>query len=131
MRKKPGDEDERKTESQESDEDWVSHWATERKCPVCGKSFCVQNKELWVYKAGDIVMCSWHCLREREKRLADKARPKRNKSGLTRYTPEQLEKLEELVKAGKSNIEIGCELGVRADSVWYHKKKIQKKVQGC
>ena len=38
----------------------------EMKCPVCGKTF--DGHDEWAYKRGTATLCSWHCLRELEKR---------------------------------------------------------------
>lgn len=39
---------------------------SERKCPVCKKIFIAYPE--WVYKTTERVYCSWHCLREHERR---------------------------------------------------------------
>ena len=39
---------------------------SEHKCPVCKKIFVAYPE--WAYKTTERVYCSWHCLREHERR---------------------------------------------------------------
>ena len=35
----------------------------ERRCPVCGRLF-IYRSNLWVYRDGKRIFCSWGCMRE-------------------------------------------------------------------
>ena len=37
-------------------------------CPLCGKQFGVPFADLWVYKRGSKYLCSYHCMRDFDKR---------------------------------------------------------------
>ena len=59
----------------------MAEYEIKRKCKNCGKVFTVLAPSMWAYKTrsrknGDYeYFCSWHCLREKEK----KSKPKRMK----------------------------------------------------
>lgn len=61
----------------------------DRKCKVCGKIFTVLYPDRWAYKTRksesapvDKWFCSWHCLREDEKRHEKKIKPKYRKEAI-------------------------------------------------
>ena len=126
-RKKQKAEDENRTGSRES-YDEPSAWLTERTCPECGKAFTVVSREIWVYKAGQLLLCSWHCVRAREKRLAgNTVKRVLSSSGRVRLNHSQVEKMTEMYEAGESLSEIGRTFGVRAETVRYHVVKDRRK----
>lgn len=55
--------------------------STQRKCPICKKDFHVIWCDLWAYKTqkygggGYKYYCSWHCMREDERRHEKQKRP--------------------------------------------------------
>lgn len=55
--------------------------AIKKKCPICGKEFFVLACDQWVYKRhkyggeGYYYYCSWHCMREDERRHAKPKKP--------------------------------------------------------
>lgn len=102
-------------------------WLYERKCPQCGKRFCMPNKEMWVYKDGDRVLCSWHCLREREKNAKAAAVPRKSKAGKIRLNPAQKAWMMQMIEQGLSTIEIERKLGVSNQVVWYYRRKAKGK----
>lgn len=104
-----------------------AHWLTERQCPECGKGFCVPAIDDWVYKAGDLALCSWHCLRAREQRLGKKtARHTVSMSGRVRVTKEQVQQMIRMVDSGESLAEVGRVFGVSGEVVGYHVHKREK-----
>ena len=53
----------------------------ERKCPVCGKTFIVNDVDAWVYKIDykkrKKTVCSYHCMREIQKKQENKVSARR------------------------------------------------------
>lgn len=41
------------------------------RCTQCGKDFDILYPDLWVYKTGSKIFCSWHCLRADERKEED------------------------------------------------------------
>ena len=39
---------------------FTDNW-NERICPICGRHFYPPTDE-WVYRRGELLLCSWHCL---------------------------------------------------------------------
>ena len=89
------------------------------KCPVCGRTFCVQAPAEWVYKrrhrSGHEVMycCSWHCFRQL---------PEKNNVGKRIGKREEIFKL---LKEGKSRQEIADELMVSDKTVKYWEERFK------
>ena len=92
----------------------------ERHCPICDKAFCPPNPDEWAYKVGTqgncrIFFCSWHCLREHEKK---REKPERKKKldivGLA---------IQQLVSQGKRPTEIAELLDISTDKVRYWQEK--------
>lgn len=105
-----------------------TRWLTERKCPECGKSFCVPDMEAWAYKSKEKALCSWHCLRALEKRLDEKAvRRTKSMAGRVRLTKDQIRQIVDLVENGKNMSEIARAFGVSRELVGYHVQKARKK----
>lgn len=40
-------------------------------CSECGKHFYILYPDLWAYKTGSKIFCSWHCLRADERKEED------------------------------------------------------------
>lgn len=43
-----------------------------RKCPLCGSDFIVPDADVWVYRRGNKMLCSWHCVREYDRKTKTK-----------------------------------------------------------
>lgn len=125
--KKQGADEEMKTSLPGSSEVSGVRWLTERKCPECGKSFCVLDMEAYVYKIRGQALCRWHCMRAREARKKRWATKRQSKAGNIRLSAEQQQQVEQMIKQGKSDAEICQTFGVGEAVVWYHKQKIRKK----
>lgn len=41
------------------------------RCTQCGKDFDILYPDLWAYKTGSKIFCSWHCLRADERKEED------------------------------------------------------------
>ena len=102
-------------------------WLYDRKCPECGKIFCMPYKDLWAYKDGDRILCSWHCLRAREKRREEKVAKIDSMAGSIRLSEEQVERIQALIRQGRSVREISVLFGVSREVIRYHKRKMRKK----
>lgn len=61
------------------------HWGiSSRRCPICKKLFFINSYDEWAYARGSIrkdgggigkyrkLFCSWHCLREYDRRVEEK-----------------------------------------------------------
>lgn len=122
--KKQGADGEKKTSLPGSSEVAGAHWLTERKCPECGKSFCVVDMEAYVYKNRGQALCSWHCMRAVEKRQAEKEVKRRIGSvERVQLTKEQVQQMTAMAEQGKGWAEIGRAFGVNAQLVRYHVQK--------
>lgn len=104
----------------------ASAWPFERKCPECRKRFCIPITEVWTYRDGDTLLCSWSCVRAREARQQAKEEAeaaKRTKN----LTPEQKETLiRRMVCRGLTNDEISLETGFSRQMVNYYRRKIEE-----
>ena len=129
QRKKQKTEDERKTRGPESGDLVGTFWLFDRKCPECGKNFCIRNRDMWAYKDGETALCSWHCLRAREARKEERATKRQSKAGNIRLSAEQRQRVVQMIEEGKSVSEICQTFGVGKEVVWYHKRKNRKKVE--
>lgn len=127
--KKQSADGEKKTILPGLDDAAGTRWLTERKCPECGKSFCVVDMEAYVYKNRGQAFCSWHCMRAREARKNEWATKRQSKAGNIRLSAEQRQQVERMIKQGKSDAEICQTFGVGKEVVWYHKQKIRKKAE--
>lgn len=100
---------------------------SERKCPECGKEFWVQDFSVYAYKINGVPICSWHCLRSAEKRRESAAPARKSKSGNVRLRPGQKELIIRMAEQGKGPAEIGRELSVSQEVVYYHIRENRKK----
>ena len=100
-------------------------WPYERKCPECGKIFCLARAELWSFWDGPEMLCSWGCMRKREKRKAEKtARAAEKRSKMTPKMREAMVK--RLTAQGVEAKEIGERLGIGTQLVNYYQRKGKK-----
>lgn len=87
------------------------------KCPVCGRTFCVQAPAEWVYKrrhrSGHEVLycCSWHCFRQLPEKLN-----RGRKTG-------KRDVIFDLMRQGKTNKEIMVAAGVSDKTVSYWRER--------
>ena len=88
----------------------------DRKCPVCGKKFCVLYPDEWVYKRGGrdcgVFLCSWTCMRKHD---ANK------KPAWVRR-----DRIIQALQDGLNPKEIAMMLDEDLSKVWYWKKKLEK-----
>ena len=103
-------------------------WPFERKCPECGRMFAgTCALEEWTYRDKGALLCSWGCVRRREKRrtVAElRAAEKRNRKKLTPAQKEGL--IRQKVYRGMTNEEISAETGMSVQLVNYYRKKIEE-----
>lgn len=108
-------------------EDRCSDWFCARVCPECGKVFGVPCKDIWAYKIGEVIFCSWHCLRATELRgeivMPD---PTTSAVGKTRLERGTIAKIKRLYRQGMSVAEIEERVGVCRQTIWYHVHKAQR-----
>lgn len=104
----------------------LKNWPLERTCPECGKVFCVRVQEEWRFKENGVLLCSWGCVRTRERRREERsgaAKAKRSK----KLTPKQKEAaIRMFLEQGMDVKEISDRLGVRVENVYYYRKKIEE-----
>jgi len=88
---------------------------TEKRCPVCGKIFVVNDPDAWAYKTrisnGWRHVCSWHCLRAKTK-----ASVKPSEIG---------RKIVALLEQGFSKREISRKLGIAPSTVTYWGSRLE------
>ena len=103
-------------------------WPFERKCPECGKIFGGTMLEEWVYRDKGQFLCSWKCVRSREKKRAEaELKNAEKKAMLKKLTPAQKEGLiRRKVYRGMTNEEISAEIGMSVQLVNYYRKKIEE-----
>ena len=102
----------------------------ERRCPECGKVFSGVMLETWTYRDKGQLLCSWGCVRQREKKRAE-AELKRKAKLRKKLTPAQKEALiRKYVFRGMSNEEISEETGISQQLVNYYRKKIEEGMDG-
>lgn len=103
----------------------ASAWPFERRCPECGKKFCVPVTETWIFRERNVLLCSWGCVRAREEKRRQRAiseAAKRRK----KLTPAQKEGLvRRLVYRGLTDEEIGRETGISTQLAHYYRRKIE------
>ncbi len=114
--------------NKEPDIGGASGWPFERKCPECGKMFAgVCALDEWTYKDGSVVLCSWGCVRRREKRRLELEMKKAEKRNRMKLTPAQKEGLirKEIIR-GSTNEEISLKTGMSMQLVNYYRRKIEE-----
>lgn len=108
----------------------ASAWPFERRCPECGKKFCVPVTETWIFRERNVLLCSWGCVRAREEKRKQKAisaAAKRQK----KLSPAQKEGLvRRLVCRGLTNDEISQQTGISAQLVNYYRRKVEEETEG-
>lgn len=96
----------------------------DRTCPICGKTFCVPDIDVWAYKfrvgtsrgySKTTYVCSWHCLQKIRKKRESVIRGKKTNSG---------ERIIQMLKEGKSNDEIMDEVGCTYKTIKYWLAKL-------
>ena len=97
----------------------------DKRCPVCGKSFCVMSDE-WAYKrrksngSAFNYFCSWKCLRTDErKREATQKKSSTSAKGSG-------EDIMRMIIEGKKNHEICKTLGVASGTVSYYRGRMNE-----
>ena len=104
----------------------VSTWPYERKCPECKKKFVVPMTGMWGYKAGEMLLCSWSCVRAREKKAQEKAASAEAKR-IKKLTPLQKEGLvRRYVFLGLDNDAISRKTGFSMQLVNYYRRRIEE-----
>lgn len=92
------------------------------RCPVCGKSFYFTSRRDWGYIYGKQMLCSYHCMREREAKHQRKPEPERKRTVV--QDEEQLTRqIEALQAQGMQTGEIANELGVTRYVVYNRTKR--------
>lgn len=107
----------------------ATSWPHERRCPECGKVFCIPVIDEWAYMDSGQPLCSWGCKRTREKREED--RQQRIRENRKNLTPRQREAMvRRLVIRGATDEEIQEHLGMSRQHVRYYRKKINEDWKG-
>jgi len=112
--------------SERDDLPGASAWPFERRCPECGKKFCVMITETWGYRDRAVLLCSWSCVRRREEKARKKAEEAARKRA-KKLKPWQKEDLvRRCVFRGMTNEEISRETGMSNQLVNYYRRKIEE-----
>lgn len=115
--------------SERDDLPGASAWPFERRCPECGKKFCVMITETWGYRDRAVLLCSWSCVRRREEKARKKAEEAARKRA-KKLKPSQKEGLvRRCVFRGMTNEEISRETGMSNQLVNYYRRKIEEEVK--
>lgn len=115
--------------SERDDLPGASAWPFERRCPECGKKFCVMITETWGYRDRAVLLCSWSCVRRREEKARKKAEEAAQKR-VKKLKPSQKEGLvRRCVFRGMTNEEISRETGISNQLVNYYRRKIEEEVE--
>ena len=115
--------------SERDDLPGASAWPFERRCPECGKKFCVMITETWGYRDRAVLLCSWSCVRRREEKTRKKAEEAARKRA-KKLKPSQKEGLvRRCVFRGMTNEEISRETGMSNQLVNYYRRKIEEEVE--
>ena len=115
--------------SERDDLPGASAWPFERRCPECGKKFCVMITETWGYRDRGVLLCSWSCVRRREEKARKKAEEAARKRA-KKLKPSQKEGLvRRCVFRGMTNEEISRETGMSNQLVNYYRRKIEEEVE--
>lgn len=106
-------------------------WPYERKCPICGKVFCMWHADLWAYKTGERYFCSYHCMSAALKKTRESSagRPKRKKaypSASTLKPKQKFELIKALIRTGLTNREIEMKTGIDRELVRYYRVKAER-----
>ena len=103
-------------------------WPFERVCPVCGRVFCsTMLVETWPFREKDSLICSWGCLRRREKENEKKREAAEMAQRAKRLTPAQKEGIvRRAVLRGLTNDDIIRETGISRQLVNYYRKKVEE-----
>ena len=106
-------------------------WPLERRCPECGRVFCLSAVEVWGFRDRETLMCSWGCLRRREERNRQRAEAAaRKKAKKKKLKPTQKEGvIRRYLLKGLSNEEISAETGFSVQLVNYYRRKIWKELE--
>lgn len=65
------------------------------RCSECGKHFDILYPDLWAYKTGSKIFCSWHCLRADERKEEDEmARLKKDGTPAKKPGPKKTMRIE-------------------------------------
>ena len=80
-----------------------------RKCPVCGRGFWCDWPSLWAYKRDKLFLCSWSCIREYDRKEAEKMERKR-------MTREEKRKAVEIALGGGNPLPYLEEIGMQNPS---------------
>lgn len=83
----------------------------ERKCPVCGRLFMYRSN-LWVYRDGSRIFCSWGCMRELEKK------PEKRPITPAKIDRETEDKIRNRLKFGIRPFVVAEDLNVTRDTVY-------------
>lgn len=104
----------------------ASAWPFERRCPECGKVFSGRCYDEWIYRDRGDVLCSWGCMRAREKKREEKKNM--DSARKTRQLkPNQKEALIRVfVMRGLTNKEISAETGISMQLVNHYRKKMEE-----
>lgn len=112
--------------SERDDLPGASTWPFERRCPECGKKFCVMIAETWGYRDKAVLLCSWSCVRRREEKAREKAEEAARKRA-KKLKPSQKEGVvRRCVFRGMTNEEISRETGMSNQLVNYYRRKIEE-----
>ena len=89
-----------------------------QKCPICGREFYPPDVEEWAYRtrqySGAVrLYCSWHCLREEQRRNEKKKKPRPKVAG----------EIFQLLREGFRMFEIAEKLTVTIDTVKYWRER--------
>ena len=77
-----------------------------RKCPVCGKRFWCDWPGLWAYKRDKLFLCSWSCIREYDRKEAEKMERKQ-------MTREEKRKAAEIALGGGNPLPYLKDIGMK------------------
>ena len=104
----------------------ATSWPHERRCPECRKIFCIPITEVWTYRDGDTLLCSWSCVRRREarERAKEEAEAAKRRKKLT--PAQKAGVIRRMVCLGKTNDEISLETGFSRQMVNYYRRKIEE-----
>ena len=105
----------------------VTGWPYERRCPECGKVFCVRNLEQWVYrKRKEELVCSFSCWRKAQAKMAVKEKNGRALPPQKNLKPKQKEiMIRRYVNRGLSNADIEAETGFSPQLINYYRRKME------
>ena len=106
-------------------------WPFERKCPECGKIFCVpSDTDAWAYQIRDgrntKLLCSYRCLRNREKRETEKKAAAARKAMKISNPKARNALIRRMVLTGMTNDEICGKTGFSRQLVNYYRKKTEE-----